>query len=159
MRGPGADRRWGAGFLARGPASADASGQEPSSSGGCHVSHTRLIPPRGAAACGCGIRGGESGNQAAAVSAAVSPAVTGPADHGPCRQLSGALVEGVVGRDRELAAVGEFLDGLPAGLGVLLIEGGPGIGKTTVWLAGRDRACRLGHRVLSCRPIQTETPL
>ena len=69
------------------------------------------------------------------------------------------MVEGMVGRDQELAAVGEFLDGLPAGPGVLLVEGEPGIGKTTVWLAGRDRAQQLGHRVLWCRPIQTETPL
>src|SRR5918911_1210968 len=69
------------------------------------------------------------------------------------------MVEGMVGRDQELAAVGEFLDGLHAGPGVLLMEGEPGIGKTMVWLAGRDRARQLGHRVLSCRPIQTETPL
>jgi DNA-binding CsgD family transcriptional regulator len=65
----------------------------------------------------------------------------------------------VVGRDRELGMVGEFLDRLPAGPGVLLVEGEPGIGKTTVWLAGRDRARQLGYRVLWCRPIQTETPL
>jgi DNA-binding CsgD family transcriptional regulator len=69
------------------------------------------------------------------------------------------MVEGMVGRDQELAAVGEVLDGLHAGPGVLLVEGEPGIGKTTVWLAGRERAQQLGHRVLSCRPIQTETPL
>ena len=69
------------------------------------------------------------------------------------------MVEGMVGRDQELAAVGSFLDGLDARPGVLLVEGEPGIGKTTVWLAGRDRAQQLGHRVLSCRPIQTETPL
>ena len=69
------------------------------------------------------------------------------------------MVEGMVGRDQELAAIGEFLDGLHAQPGVLLVEGEPGIGKTTVWLAGRDRAQELGHRVLSCRPIQTETPL
>jgi DNA-binding CsgD family transcriptional regulator len=69
------------------------------------------------------------------------------------------MVEGMVGRDQELAAVGEFLDGLNARPGVLLVEGEPGIGKTTVWLAGRERAQQLGYRVLSCRPIQTETPL
>ena len=69
------------------------------------------------------------------------------------------MVEGMVGRDQELAAVGEVLDGLQAGLGVLLVEGEPGIGKTTLWLAGREQAQQLGHRVLSCRPIQTETPL
>ncbi|HEX8857897.1 MAG TPA: AAA family ATPase [Actinomycetes bacterium] len=65
----------------------------------------------------------------------------------------------VVGRDPELRVVGGFLDRLPSGSGVLLAEGEPGIGKTTVWLAGRDGARRLGYRVLWCRPIQTETPL
>jgi DNA-binding CsgD family transcriptional regulator len=65
----------------------------------------------------------------------------------------------VVGRDSELRAIREFLDRLPTGSGVLLLDGEPGIGKTTVWLAGRDAARRLGYRVLSCRPVQTETPL
>jgi DNA-binding CsgD family transcriptional regulator len=65
----------------------------------------------------------------------------------------------VVGRDPELRVVDEFLSRLPTAPGVLLLEGEPGIGKTTVWLAGRNAARRLGYRVFSCRPIQTETPL
>jgi hypothetical protein len=65
----------------------------------------------------------------------------------------------VVGRDPELRAVEEFLSRLPPAPGVLLLEGEPGIGKTTVWLAGRNAARRRGYRVLWCRPIQTETPL
>jgi DNA-binding CsgD family transcriptional regulator len=65
----------------------------------------------------------------------------------------------VVGRDSELHAVQEFLNRLSTASGVLFLEGEPGIGKTTVWLSGRDAARRLGYRVLSCRPIQTETPL
>jgi DNA-binding CsgD family transcriptional regulator len=65
----------------------------------------------------------------------------------------------VVGRDPELHAVQEFLNRLSTAPGVLCLEGEPGIGKTTVWLTGRDAARRLGYRVLSCRPIQTETPL
>src|SRR6266542_2671725 len=66
---------------------------------------------------------------------------------------------GIVGRDPELRTIGEFLNGLTTSSGVLLLEGEPGIGKTTVWLAGRGEARRRGYRVLSCRPIQTETPL
>jgi DNA-binding CsgD family transcriptional regulator len=65
----------------------------------------------------------------------------------------------VFGRDDELRAVDAYLRRLPASPGVLVLEGEPGIGKTTLWMAGLDRARELGHRVLSCRPIQTETPL
>jgi hypothetical protein len=44
----------------------------------------------------------------------------------------------VVGREQELAAVGQFLEGhgLPS---ILLIEGEAGIGKTTLWRAVRNR--------------------
>jgi predicted ATPase len=39
---------------------------------------------------------------------------------------------GVIGREREFAAIGQFLEGesLPS---VLLVEGEAGIGKTTLW--------------------------
>src|SRR5436309_1674610 len=65
----------------------------------------------------------------------------------------------VVGRTSELRTIGEFLSRFPSNPGILLLEGEPGIGKTTVWLAGRDEARRLGYRVLVCRPAETETPL
>ena len=41
----------------------------------------------------------------------------------------------VVGRERELAAVGAFLTAVPDGPRALLLEGEAGIAKTTVWLA------------------------
>ena len=63
----------------------------------------------------------------------------------------------IVGRDAELATIGETLAGNPNGLQVLLIEGEPGIGKTTVWQAGIEQATRLGFRILSCRAAQAET--
>ena len=55
----------------------------------------------------------------------------------------------VVGRERELAAVGAFLVAVPDGPRALLVEGEAGMGKTTVWLAavkaflrGARRHCR-----------------
>jgi len=63
----------------------------------------------------------------------------------------------IVGRDAELATVGETLARTHDGLHALLIEGEPGIGKTTVWQEGVAQAGRLGYRVLSCRAAQAET--
>ncbi len=61
-----------------------------------------------------------------------------------------------VGRDRELAEVDGFLDAVPAGLAVLALTGQAGIGKTTLWRAGVDRAAARGYLVLSARPAQSE---
>jgi DNA-binding CsgD family transcriptional regulator len=63
----------------------------------------------------------------------------------------------VVGRDAELAMVGDVLAASADGLQVLVIEGEPGIGKTTVWRSGVDQAEALGHRILLCRAAQAET--
>ena len=65
----------------------------------------------------------------------------------------------IVGREAELGAVRAFLaarDDLPA---ALLIEGEPGIGKTTLWQDGVVAAERSGYRVLACRPAGGETEL
>jgi DNA-binding CsgD family transcriptional regulator len=64
----------------------------------------------------------------------------------------------VVGRERELAAVEELLAVNEAGLRALVLEGEPGIGKTTLWQAGLAAASPDVH-VLSCRPSQAETKL
>ena len=65
----------------------------------------------------------------------------------------------VVGRTTELATVGEVLSPARDGLRVLVIEGEPGIGKTTVWREGVAHAGGQGYRVLSCRAAQAETRL
>jgi DNA-binding NarL/FixJ family response regulator len=66
-------------------------------------------------------------------------------------------LRGIVGRDEELAAVATFLDGvLPA---ALVLAGEAGIGKTTVWRAGLERAREQGVRVLACRPAESEARL
>jgi tetratricopeptide (TPR) repeat protein len=62
----------------------------------------------------------------------------------------------VVGRERERDAVQAFLD---RGVGVLVLEGEAGIGKTTVWLAGVEAARDRGLRVLVARPAEVETAL
>ena len=58
------------------------------------------------------------------------------------------LVEKLLERERELAAVAELLE---RGGGVLVIEGGVGIGKTSLVEAGCRRAAGLGHEVLLAR--------
>jgi DNA-binding CsgD family transcriptional regulator len=63
--------------------------------------------------------------------------------------------ETVVGRAAELAALSEFL---PAP-GALMLTGGPGIGKTTLWEAGIAAARDRGMRVLSARPTGAEAEL
>ncbi len=61
----------------------------------------------------------------------------------------------IVGRDEELAAIGEFLAGpLPA---ALLLQGEAGAGKTTLWRAALARAG--GFRVLSCVAARAEAQL
>jgi DNA-binding CsgD family transcriptional regulator len=66
---------------------------------------------------------------------------------------------GVVGRQSEIAAVEAFLAGDGGGPRALAIVGAPGIGKTTVWQAGVDRARATGYRVLSARPSGAEASL
>ena len=65
----------------------------------------------------------------------------------------------VVGRERELAAVGAFLTAVPNGPRALLLEGEAGIGKTTVWLAAVRAADDRGFRVLQARPTESESRL
>ena len=63
----------------------------------------------------------------------------------------------VVGRESELAAFTRLLEGpLPA---ALVLEGAPGVGKTTVWRAGTAIAQEAGLSVLSARPVESEADL
>ena len=65
----------------------------------------------------------------------------------------------VVGRDFELARVGHFLDNITVAPTALLVEGEPGIGKTTVWVAAIAAAEARGFRVLQARAAETEVRL
>ncbi len=66
---------------------------------------------------------------------------------------------GVFGRGSELGAMAVFLDGLPSGPSGLLLEGEPGIGKTTLWTAGIADAAARSYLVLSTRPTESEAKL
>lgn len=65
--------------------------------------------------------------------------------------------DAIVGRDDELAAIDDFIAG--AGAAVLLLEGEPGIGKTTLWREAAARAEARGARALRARPAESEAKL
>jgi predicted ATPase len=62
----------------------------------------------------------------------------------------------LIGRDEELLLLERFLAGRT---GVLLLEGEAGIGKTSVWEAGLERAAAAGYRVLASRAAQAEAQI
>ncbi len=62
----------------------------------------------------------------------------------------------IFGRDPELAAIERLLDEAAVGPTVLLLEGDPGMGKTTLWAATVARATDRGYRVLKSRPAEAE---
>ena len=66
------------------------------------------------------------------------------------------LRSGIVGRDAEIAEVQDFLAATREEFATLILEGEPGIGKTTVWQEARHRADASGVRVLWCRPSAAE---
>ena len=63
----------------------------------------------------------------------------------------------IVGREAELAAIERWLD--EPRPGALLIEGEPGIGKTTLWRAAVMRAETRGIRLLTCALAESEARL
>ncbi|HJT96640.1 MAG TPA: AAA family ATPase [Mycobacterium sp.] len=70
----------------------------------------------------------------------------------------------LVARPAEAGTVGEFLDSARIAPAALLIDGEPGIGKTTLWSATVERARERGYRVLAARvaagePVSAYTSL
>ncbi|MGH2805740.1 MAG: helix-turn-helix transcriptional regulator [Actinomycetota bacterium] len=65
----------------------------------------------------------------------------------------------IVGREPELEAIAGLIDRVGDESRTLLLEGEPGIGKTTLWRWGVDRARETGHIVIACRPSETEAAL
>jgi tetratricopeptide (TPR) repeat protein len=65
----------------------------------------------------------------------------------------------MVGRERELEEGRRFLGTLAHGSACMVLEGEPGIGKTTVWRETVAMAERQGYRVLTCRPAAAEAKL
>jgi DNA-binding CsgD family transcriptional regulator len=64
----------------------------------------------------------------------------------------------IVGREAELAALDTFV-GSGHASEALVLTGGPGIGKTTLWEAGVELARQRGLRALSARGSDSETQL
>lgn len=64
-----------------------------------------------------------------------------------------------VGRDAELELVDRFLERVPGGTPILVIEGDPGIGKTTLWLEALERAGARSFRLLKASPAESEVKL
>jgi predicted ATPase len=65
----------------------------------------------------------------------------------------------VVGRAAESRTIAELVDGAAGDPAALIIEGEPGIGKTTLWLDGLDHARGKGVRVLAGRASAAESVL
>ncbi|BCI51336.1 transcriptional regulator [Mycolicibacterium litorale] len=63
----------------------------------------------------------------------------------------------LISRYAELSAVDALLDSVSTGTCVLVLEGEVGIGKSTVWRAGVERARTRGFRVLSAQPVASES--
>lgn len=64
-----------------------------------------------------------------------------------------------LGRDAEFEVIDEFLRALPDGLSVLVLDGEPGIGKTTLWDLAVASARSLSVTVMTSRPTQAESDL
>jgi len=65
----------------------------------------------------------------------------------------------LLGREAELTEIRRFLDAADGGPAALLLEGEPGIGKTSLWTAAIDLALALRYRVLKSAPAQIEMSL
>jgi DNA-binding CsgD family transcriptional regulator len=70
-----------------------------------------------------------------------------------------AATRQVLGREHEQETIERFLDRAAVEPMELLIEGDPGIGKTSLWNEAIRQADRRGLRVLSCRPAEAEAKL
>jgi DNA-binding CsgD family transcriptional regulator len=64
----------------------------------------------------------------------------------------------IVGRETELQALRDFVASTVTSQAFVL-KGGPGVGKTTLWEAGREAALAEGMGVLTARPASAETHL
>jgi DNA-binding CsgD family transcriptional regulator len=69
------------------------------------------------------------------------------------------MAERLVVRRAEERVVSEFLAGVSRQAGALVVEGEPGIGKTTLWVDAVERARARGFRVLRCRAAAAESVL
>jgi DNA-binding CsgD family transcriptional regulator len=71
----------------------------------------------------------------------------------------GAATGLLFGRESELARIDRFLERPSTDGAALVLEGEPGIGKSSLWLAGVEAALGRGLAVLSARPAEAERDL
>lgn len=69
------------------------------------------------------------------------------------------MAERIVSRGAEEKAMVDFLDAVPDRSCALIVEGDPGIGKTTLWLDAVSRARDRGYRLLTTRAAAAESVL
>jgi len=69
------------------------------------------------------------------------------------------MPHGVIGREQELAAIEGVVSSTEPTLLALVLEGEPGIGKTTLWRQGISAAGERGLQVLASRPVEAEIAL
>ena len=62
-------------------------------------------------------------------------------------------------REKGLSEIGGFLDDARSGLSAVILEGPPGIGRTSLWRSGVDLARDRGCRLLVARPAEAEAAL
>jgi DNA-binding CsgD family transcriptional regulator len=72
---------------------------------------------------------------------------------------TGRLATGEPGRSAEARVVEDFLASASTAPCALVIEGDPGIGKTTLWLSALDQARERGFAVLAARASATDSVL
>jgi predicted ATPase len=65
----------------------------------------------------------------------------------------------IVGRDAELETVRAFVERSSGGSHAFVLEGEAGIGKSTIWRAGVEKARDQGLHVLTSRPAEAERGL
>ncbi len=65
----------------------------------------------------------------------------------------------VIGRESELQFGEAWVHSLADGPSLLVLQGEPGMGKTTLWAAIASRAEQAGIRVFRARPTAVETSL
>src|SRR5918995_3683980 len=66
---------------------------------------------------------------------------------------------GLVAREAELAAIAAVLDSDATSVRALVLEGEPGVGKTSLWEQGVTGGHERGMRVLVARASESETGL
>src|SRR5262245_8035442 len=69
------------------------------------------------------------------------------------------MTERLVGRERELRVIHDFVDHVRVAPASLVLDGQPGIGKSVLWHAAVELASESDARVLTCRAVEVEAQL